>query len=531
MEALRRLGSDVRVFVVLGLAVVAGGFWALSGYEIGLAEEGYAARERGAALLTAMLDQETGLRGYRASGDVELLDVYAKGRRAFDDALADVRRAVGSDAADLEKLHALERVARRWQSSAGEAVRLIGAAGPEAVTSAQFRERSLLMDSFRARHAELMSQLAAHSAQQRSRGREVALVTMLAIVVLFGLVVLGTLRRRAAQQHVVRDRQREFADALQAAESEDEVRALLVRGVSRLLPPGSCAVVLNRNASDDRLEAVTPAPGPLEAALLGARPRSCLAVRRGRVTRQDPAADPLLRCELCAATGLHTACVPSLVGGNVIGAVLTASPTPLSEPALDEIEGAVEHVAPVLANLRTLAVAELRAHTDALTGLANRREGVAILHRMCAQALRTGLPLTAVMLDVDHFKRLNDEHGHEAGDEALAAVAAALRSRLRESDAAARWGGEEFLLLLPATEREGGVRLAEDVRETIERLAVASRSFRVTASLGVAELPSDAIDADGLVRAADQALYDAKRSGRNRVVAAEPPYLRELAEA
>ena len=137
---------------------------------------------------------------------------------------------------------------------------------------------------------------------------------------------------------------------------------------------------------------------------------------------------------------------------------------------------------------------------------------------MVAQAVRSGTPVSAVALDLDHFKALNDRYGHQAGDDALAAVGGVLRDGLRVSDFAGRWGGEEFLVLLPDTDIGGGQLLAEKLRDADRRR---SRSPAVptgiTASFGVAALPEHAIDGDELVRAADRALYAAKAAGRNRV--------------
>jgi diguanylate cyclase (GGDEF)-like protein len=126
-------------------------------------------------------------------------------------------------------------------------------------------------------------------------------------------------------------------------------------------------------------------------------------------------------------------------------------------------------------------------------------------------------PLSAVLLDLDHFKRVNDTHGHSRGDEVLAAVAATLRSSLRESDFVGRYGGEEFLILLPDTGKHEARTVAEKVRAAVDAIALANLELRVTASLGVATLPDDGGDADTLVRAADRALYSAKGRGRNRV--------------
>jgi diguanylate cyclase (GGDEF)-like protein len=125
--------------------------------------------------------------------------------------------------------------------------------------------------------------------------------------------------------------------------------------------------------------------------------------------------------------------------------------------------------------------------------------------------------LAAALLDLDHFKRINDLYGHSRGDEVLAAVAAVLRSSVRESDFVGRHGGEEFILLLPDTGRDQAAVVAEKVRAAVANLGLSEVDEPVTTSIGVAAFPDDAADADTLVRAADRALYAAKGNGRNRV--------------
>jgi diguanylate cyclase (GGDEF)-like protein len=195
---------------------------------------------------------------------------------------------------------------------------------------------------------------------------------------------------------------------------------------------------------------------------------------------------------------------------------------PLGDEETDRIHESVAQAAPVLANLRTLAIAETRAATDALTGLPNARSCRDSLKRMVAYAGRTLTPLTAILLDLDHFKQINDRFGHGAGDDALAATGDALTNVLRASDFAGRYGGEEFLLLLPDTDRDGGLEAAEKVRAAIASLEVSQVEAAITASLGVASYPSDAVDGDALLRMADRALYAAKGAGRDRVELAMP---------
>ncbi len=224
--------------------------------------------------------------------------------------------------------------------------------------------------------------------------------------------------------------------------------------------------------------------------------------------------------------------MPSLVSGEVIGSVLIQGHEPLSAEDRERVVSSTAQASPVLANLRNLAIAETRASTDALTGLPNSRACRDSLKRMVAAAGRTLAPVTAILLDLDHFKQINDRFGHGAGDDALAAVGDVMRSTLRDSDFAGRYGGEEFLMLLPDTDHEGGLQAAEKVREAVQALQVTQVDGPITASLGVASYPGDAMDSDTLVRMADRALYAAKAAGRNRVMLSMPEGtgLREGAE-
>ena len=165
--------------------------------------------------------------------------------------------------------------------------------------------------------------------------------------------------------------------------------------------------------------------------------------------------------------------------------------------------------------------AELEAisRTDALTGLPNRRHLQERLASTAAASRRRQISMAVLMVDVDHFKSVNDRFGHEAGDIVLKEVAATLHSACRGEDVAGRWGGEEFLIVAEATMTEGAAILAERVRRAIAAAPVhlGDAALEVTASIGVA---AGAGEVDDLLRRADAALYDAKGSGRNRVVTA-----------
>ena len=136
--------------------------------------------------------------------------------------------------------------------------------------------------------------------------------------------------------------------------------------------------------------------------------------------------------------------------------------------------------------------------------------------RMVAQTSRALTPLAALMCDLDHFKEINDRFGHGRGDDVLAAVGAALSHSLRAGDFAGRYGGEEFLILLPATGIEGAMEAADRVRASVADIRVPSVDRRISLSVGIAVLPDHAIDAQSLERASDRALYAAKKAGRDR---------------
>jgi two-component system cell cycle response regulator len=166
------------------------------------------------------------------------------------------------------------------------------------------------------------------------------------------------------------------------------------------------------------------------------------------------------------------------------------------------------------------------SQTDALTGLDNRRHIEEQLTDMFAHAARLNEPLACMMCDLDHFKSVNDSYGHQAGDEVLKQLSAILRDEAREIDRVGRYGGEEFMLLLPGTVLDAAVTFAERVRKRIEghTFSFPGGSLSRTASFGVSGWPHPKIKAcDSLVRAADDALYVAKEMGRNRVVRFDGP--------
>jgi diguanylate cyclase len=161
--------------------------------------------------------------------------------------------------------------------------------------------------------------------------------------------------------------------------------------------------------------------------------------------------------------------------------------------------------------------------TDVLTGLANRRQGFAAAKEELARHARSGRPAALVILDIDHFKEVNDLHGHPVGDEVLCGIAAVLRECTRTIDTAARHGGDEFLIVMPETGLPGAEEVARRIRQRLAALSFAGApGVRCTISLGAVEADRRMPDVDAWVREADSALYRAKASGRDRFVGAPP---------
>ncbi|SAK84602.1 diguanylate cyclase [Caballeronia fortuita] len=174
--------------------------------------------------------------------------------------------------------------------------------------------------------------------------------------------------------------------------------------------------------------------------------------------------------------------------------------------------------------MRAESQLQMLARTDGLTGLNNRRTLGEILEQEWRRARRTRSTLSLLFVDIDRFKAYNDTYGHQAGDDALAAVARCISGTLRRpADTAARYGGEEFVVVLPDTSPDGAVQIAETIRTAISELAIehaASEYGRVTASIGTASwVPEQEGDVSTVIRAADEALYSAKAAGRNKVAA------------
>lgn len=508
---------QTRILFAAAVAMIAGSVLLVSEVQRSAADRGFSEVAAADALLASVLDQQSGLRRFVETGDPRQLDLYRGGRARFELALALARE--GAEESEREELAAIarqEQLGRRFEEQAERVLGESMSGGPIGVEATGRLDRLLL--EFRRVNSEFQEELLAERARNQRRAGLLAVGIIVVLSLLFGAVGYLLIDRRARAQLTWATREARFKEALQFARSESEVYDVLTRHLEQTAP-GSRAVVLERNNSADALEPRTalPSGSTLTERLQDAMPESCLAIRAGRPHRRAPGGDPLLPCAICDGISAHSTCLPSLVRGEVTGSVLVEHTRPLGERETARLAASVTEAAPVIGHVRSLVVAERRAATDALTGLPNSRTVQEMLTRLTAQASRTFSPLAAVIFDLDHFKQVNDLYGHAKGDEVLAAVGDAAVSVLRASDFVGRYGGEEFLALLPGTGRDGAVVLADKLRKAVSSVRVPGLECRVTASFGVAVFPDDAGDAAMLVRLADRALYAAKERGRDRV--------------
>jgi len=218
--------------------------------------------------------------------------------------------------------------------------------------------------------------------------------------------------------------------------------------------------------------------------------------------------------------------MPMTAGTDPVGAVAVeyARPRGFSEGDAERLRFLATFVAAAFRNALTFGAVKAMSMTDALTGLPNRRSTERALASAITVAERTGGPFAIAVVDIDHFKRFNDRFGHDAGDLVLKSVAGVIRDRLRPGDHAGRWGGEEFLVVLPGASLEDGARVLERVRRSVEALEIdwGGQTLGVTLSAGISAYPEVIRSPSTAVSSADAALYKAKRSGRNAVALAGP---------
>ncbi len=227
--------------------------------------------------------------------------------------------------------------------------------------------------------------------------------------------------------------------------------------------------------------------------------------------------------------------LPLLLRDRVLGTLILGAKR--ANAFVDSVRSTLEvlasHLAVSLSNARMVRELETMATTDGLTGLLNKRSMLEQSEQKLAAAVRFGRPLSVLVVDLDHFKRVNDTYGHDVGDVVIRGLAEILKRQKRTTDLVARFGGEEFVVLCEQTDEHGALLLAERIREELKCTSFHSDTGRlsITCSLGISTFPAAGRSWDELFKAADDALYISKRGGRNRTTVWAGPSPKKTARA
>jgi diguanylate cyclase (GGDEF)-like protein len=327
---------------------------------------------------------------------------------------------------------------------------------------------------------------------------------------------------------------RRFSSYLKSSLTRREAYAV-IECFGPQLWPGATGAVYFLHATEEYLERVASwGDASLNQSSLALH--DCWAMRRAQPHCVRDASIDLPCAHIAQVSGvLPCLCVPLIAHGQMLGLLHLQRLTKISktlESGMSTDPGVVlavmvsEDLSFALANMSLRESLHEQSIRDPLTGLYNRRFVDEFLVRELARAIRKTRQLSVVVLDIDHFKHINDTFGHSAGDMVLRQVSHILQAHVRESDIACRLGGEEFSLLLAELSSPIAVQRAEDIRKALREMSLTYENKPVgpiTASFGAATYPEHGRTVEALFRAADEALYDAKRAGRDRVVSARSP--------
>jgi diguanylate cyclase (GGDEF)-like protein len=364
---------------------------------------------------------------------------------------------------------------------------------------------------------------------------------LIVLVVLFGFLIRDALRRRSfekqlsvANDHLeatIEALERRGAEAALLKTTRDELHLCVTAAEAeactcrhlQALVPGSSGATLIINNSRSMLEIASTWNNPSSLAD-GFSPDACCGLRAGHLRWRSPAHSAINCSHFTGEPPENYACIPLTAQGETLGFVYLTFPTQeiadLARSRILQVNEMVELAAMTIAGLNLRAKLENQSIRDGLTRLFNRHFMAIALEREVHRALRSTTPLAVLMIDVDHFKAFNDTFGHEAGDIVLREVAECFRLSVRSEDVVCRYGGEEFIIILPETNEETAIERAELIRQAVSKLRVRSKGEtlrQISVSIGIAMYPAPARDATDLVRLADRALYDAKHAGRDRV--------------
>ncbi|MEX2519019.1 MAG: diguanylate cyclase [Paracoccaceae bacterium] len=315
----------------------------------------------------------------------------------------------------------------------------------------------------------------------------------------------------------------EFNEWLQSSDTLDELFIVVSSFLSKLLP-GSSGAVYTYGAARDVLQRACAWGESRQIEEF--EPSDCWALRRGRpYFHGDNTIDIACDHVMAGRVGpppVRQYCLPIIAHGDTVGLLSVELDITAGLDTQKLVNFCAEHISLAIANVKMRDLLREQSTRDPLTGLYNRRFFLDYARRELTRCAAQSKPAALISLDVDHFKAFNDNHGHEAGDSVLKALAGVLQAMFRQADVSCRLGGEEFVVMLPGCGAERAMERAEQLRQAIEAMQLRHRSevLNVTVSAGLAVLTEASESLQELLHRADEALYSAKASGRNRVMAA-----------
>ncbi len=384
-----------------------------------------------------------------------------------------------------------------------------------------------------------------NAARSLAIGISFTVLSLIVILVLFGFLLRDALHRRRYEEQLsdtneklagtirALERQARESDLLTAARDElqlsmtaDQAQHSAARYLAQLLPGTSGGICLTNDSR--QLIEVDATWNGATALLDSFSPDACCGLRSGRARWRRPGQSEV-HCEHFAVVPPENyICLPLVAHGDTLGMVYvecaSAGIAAMVDANLRALQQMVELASIRIAGLNLSTILEHQSIRDSLTNLFNRRFMEIALERELRRANRHRKPLSVLMLDIDHFKQLNDAYGHETGDVVLREVAAVMRQAVRAEDTICRYGGEEFVAILPELAADDALARAESIRHLVSELRLFHRGEalrEITISIGIAVYPQNGETVDQLLSTADRALYEAKHMGRNRVVLAE----------
>jgi diguanylate cyclase (GGDEF)-like protein len=506
------------------------------------------------SLLAQLSSAEAGQRGYIITDNEPYLETYHLSTHSITATVQEIRELTRDNATQQERLQRLAPALKRRLTLLDEVLTAKEQGGFAAAQRLIEQDvgRELTSDILQTINAMLEEEhklLALRLEQSQLTARNTLLVVGLGGLLAFVLVPLVgfTINRDVRQRKQVEVKLQEnehalkqwvgeleqhrgeimqlgeLSDMLQACFTLEEAYAVSGELVQRLFPHTAGGIFMI-NDSKTLVETVAIwGEHPSIATLFG--PAECWSLRRGRAYFLADGQSSLRCHHVQSPFPEQTLCVPMMAQGEALGIIhLVATETEQLSQAKQLLATTVaEHVAIALANLKLRETLKNQSIRDPLTGLFNRRYMEESIEREMRRSERSGQPLGIIMLDVDHFKRFNDTFGHEAGDVVLRELGQFLKSMVRGSDIACRYGGEEFMLLLPEASIDITHQRAELIRNGMKHLTLEYRRQAlgmVTLSLGAASFPEHGSTLEAVIRAADAALYKAKHQGRDQVVVA-----------